>query len=106
MAQRDLSEEELLQLLSNQHGVPSVKLDDVQVAPDVLAHVPAEIALRHQLLPMNVDDESPTLVVAMADPSDAAVIDEIQRQTGLTVEVVVAPPSRVRRAIDRHYFPS
>lgn len=40
----------------------------------------------------------------MADPGDAAVIDDIQRRTRFSVEIVVAAPSRVRRAIDRYYF--
>jgi type IV pilus assembly protein PilB len=106
MAPRDLSEQDLVNFLSKQYGVPAVNLDDFVVPPEVLAHVPAELALRHQLLPIAVDEESPTLVVAMADPSNAAVIDDIQVKTGLTVEIVVAPPLRVRRAIDRYYFAS
>jgi type IV pilus assembly protein PilB len=104
MPPRDRSEQDLVDLLSKQHGVPSVNLDDFQVAPEVLARVPAELALRHQLLPIAVDEESPTLVVAMADPSDRSVIEDLQLSTGLTVEIVVAAKSRVRRAIDRYYF--
>ncbi|HEX9103664.1 MAG TPA: hypothetical protein VF997_15745 [Polyangia bacterium] len=98
------SEDDLVALLSKQHGVPSVSLDDFEAAPEVLARVPAELALRHLLLPIAVDEESPTLIVAMADPGDRGVIDDLQRHTGLTVEIVVAAKSRVRRLIDRYYF--
>ena len=101
---RDLSEQDLVNLLSKQHGVPSVDLDDFAIEADALAQVPAELAQRHRLIPIALDRQSPTLVVAMADPGDAAVIDDIQQRTGFSVEVVVAAASRVRRAIDRYYF--
>lgn len=104
MPPRDRSEQDLVDLLSKQHGVPSVNLDDVEVQPAALAEVPPELAQRHRLIPIAIDREAPTLVVAMADPGDVAVIDELQRRTGFSVEVVVAAASRVRRAIDRYYF--
>lgn len=104
MPPRDLSEQDLVNLLSKQHGVPSVDLDNLEVEPAALAQVPAELAQRHRLIPIALDLQSPTLVVAMADPGDVAVIDDIQRRTGLSVEIVVAAASRVRRAIDRYYF--
>ncbi|MGZ3406130.1 MAG: GspE/PulE/PilB domain-containing protein [Polyangia bacterium] len=104
MPPRELSEQDLVNLLSKQHGVPSVNLDEFDVEPAALAQVPAELAQRHRLLPIAIDQESPTLVVAMADPGDVAAIDHIQRHTGFSVEVVVAASSRVRRAIDRYYF--
>jgi type IV pilus assembly protein PilB len=104
MPPRDLSEQDLVNLLSKQHGVPAVDIDDVEVQTEALAQVPAELAQRHRLIPIAIDREAPTLVVAMADPGDAAVIDDIQRRTGFSVEVVVAAASRVRRAIDRYYF--
>jgi type IV pilus assembly protein PilB len=104
MPPRDLSEQDLVNLLSKQHGVPSVNLDDFEIEPAALAQVPPELALRHRLLPIAIDQESPTLVLAMADPGDIAAIDDIQQRTGLSVEVVVAAASRLRRAIDRYYF--
>ena len=101
---RDLSEQDLVDLLSKQHGVPSVDLDAVEVEADALAQVPAELAQRHRLIPIAIDRQSPTLVVAMADPGDVGVIDDIQQRTGFSVEIVVAAASRVRRAINRYYF--
>jgi len=104
MPPRDLSEQDLVNLLSKQHGVPSVNLDDFEIEPAALAQVPADLAQRHRLIPIAIDRESPTLIVAMADPADVAIIDDIQQRTGFSVEVVVAAASRVRRAIDRYYF--
>lgn len=104
MPPRELSEQDLVNLLSKQHDVPSVDLDAFEVEADALAQVPAELAQRHRLIPIAIDRQSPTLVVAMADPGDLAVIDDIQQRTGFSVEIVVAAASRVRRAIDRYYF--
>ena len=104
MPPRDLSEQDLVNLLSKQHGVPSVNLDDVEIEAAALAEVPPELAQRHRLIPIAIDREAPTLILAMADPGNVAAIDEIQERTGFSVEVVVAAASRVRRAIDRYYF--
>jgi type IV pilus assembly protein PilB len=91
-------------LLSKQYGVPFVNLDDYTVEPNVLARIPAEIAERHRLLPLRVDEQSPTLVIAMANPGDAEAIDDIQVRTGFTVDVVVASEAQLKRAINRYYF--
>ena len=90
--------------LSKQYGVPFVNLDDYEITAAVLARVPPELAERHRLLPLNIDEESPTLVVAMANPGDADAIDEIQLRTGFTVDVVVADETQLRRCINRYYF--
>ena len=96
--------QERAKLLSKQYGVPFVNLDDYTVEAAVLARVPAELAERHRLLPLSVDEQSPTLVVAMANPGDADAIDELQVCTGFTVDVVVASEAQLKRAINRYYF--
>jgi type IV pilus assembly protein PilB len=67
----------------------------------VLALVPAELAKRHQLLPVN--RAGATLIVAMSDPSNIYAIDDLKFRTGLNIEVVVASEVAIDESIQRYY---
>src|SRR6476469_1047123 len=96
-----LDETELTNFLSKQYGVPSINLADFEISPDVLQLVPAELAKRHQLLPVN--RAGATLIVAMSDPSNIYAIDDLKFRTGLNIEVVVASEVAIDEAIQRYY---
>jgi type IV pilus assembly protein PilB len=96
-----LDEQELTTFLSKQYGVPSINLADFEISPDVLTLVPAELAKRHQLLPVN--RAGATLIVAMSDPSNIYAIDDLKFRTGLNIEVVVASEVAIDEAITRYY---
>ncbi|HEX6837179.1 MAG TPA: ATPase, T2SS/T4P/T4SS family, partial [Polyangia bacterium] len=96
-----LDETELTNFLSKQYGVPSINLADFEISPDVLQLVPAELAKRHQLLPVN--RAGATLIVAMSDPSNIYAIDDLKFRTGLNIEVVVASEVAIDESIQRYY---
>src|SRR5260370_9786105 len=96
-----LDEQELTNFLSKQYGVPSINLADFEISPDVLQLVPAELAKRHQLLPVN--RAGATLIVAMSDPSNIYAIDDLKFRTGLNIEVVVASEVAIDESIQRYY---
>jgi type IV pilus assembly protein PilB len=96
-----LDEQELTNFLSKQYGVPSINLSDFEISPEVLQLIPAELAKRHQLLPVN--RAGATLIVAMSDPSNIYAIDDLKFRTGLNIEVVVASEVAVEQAISRYY---
>ena len=82
-------------------------LASVQVEPDVLALVPAEVAAKHLTLPLAWQSE-PTrglkrLRVAMADPTDAAAREVIGVFACAPLEPVAAPLGELQEAIGRHY---
>ena len=96
-----VDETELTQFLSKTYGVPSINLDDFDVAPEVISLVPREVALRHLCVPVN--RAGGTLIVAMADPSNLTAIDDLKFLTGYGIEVVVASEVAIRDSIDRYY---
>jgi type IV pilus assembly protein PilB len=97
-----LEEGKLLEFLSRQYHVPSINLDDFEIDPDVIKLLPQDVAIKHQVVP--VHKAGPSLVVAMADPSNIFAIDDIKFLSGYNVEVVVANESQVARAIERYYL--
>ena len=66
--------------LAQQAGLPEVKAAGLQVSPQALATVPADVAFRHKVLPFDVHDR--TLDVAMADPFDRLAVDTLRSLTG------------------------
>jgi len=96
-----LSDSELLQFLSEQHGVPSIKLSEFQVDPDVLKIIPAGVASKYQVMPISAKDS--TLTVAMMDPGNIFALDDIKFLTGYRVEPLIASEAAVSEAIEDYY---
>jgi type IV pilus assembly protein PilB len=102
LARRGLvSEERLVELLSREHGLPTVDISQHMIPADVMAMVPAHIVRRYEVLPLSRAANGLTL--AMADPTNVVAMDEIAAMTRLTVLPVVASGAAIRAAIDRHY---
>jgi DNA-binding response OmpR family regulator len=99
-----VTEEQVVQALAEQHGVPGVCLEGRRVPENVLEHLPAEVADEHQVLPIQWEPQSGLLHVAMADPNNAAAIHHARRTAPYaTVKVHVAVDSILRGAIAEHY---
>jgi type IV pilus assembly protein PilB len=96
-----ITEEKLVSFLSKQWGVPAVTLSDYMIDSLVLKLIPYEIARKYLIVP--VARVGATLTIAMADPSNVFVIDDVKFMTGFNVEVVVAGESSVINAINSFY---
>jgi type IV pilus assembly protein PilB len=96
-----LKEDELSAFLSRQYGVPSINLAEFEIDPGVIRLVPPDVAQKYQIIPIN--RAGSTLIVAMSDPSNIFAIDDIKFMTGFNVEVVVAPDTSIKAAIDKYY---
>jgi hypothetical protein len=96
-----ISEEVLVVALSQQLNFPTVDLERVQVTSSVLDLITGEFAEQHGILPINVSGKF--LDVAMTDPTNLAVIDELRIRTKLNVRSYIAGPKAMERAIARFY---
>ena len=96
-----VKEEELADFLSKQFGVPSINLSEVEIDPEVIKLVSEELCRKHSMVP--ITRAGPTLVVAMADPSNMFAIGDLEFYTGFKVDVVVAPENAITAATDKYY---
>ncbi len=96
-----IKEQELINFLSKQYGVPAVNLHEFEIDPKVSRLVPFEICEKYNAIPIN--RAGSTLIVAMADPSNIFAIDDIKFLTGYNVEVVVASEAAIKDAIEREF---
>ena len=96
-----IKEDELLSFLSAQYRVPSVKISKMEINPNVIKLIPSSISKKYFIIPIN--RMGPKLTLAMADPSNIVVIDEIKFMTGFNVEPVVASETEIIDAIKKYY---
>ena len=96
-----VTEEDITETLSAQFGVPSINLAHFEIDPNVLKLVPADVARKYNILPVN--KTGATLTIAMADPTNVFAMDDIKFMTGYNVEPVVASEIALQHSIDRHY---
>jgi len=96
-----VTEDDITSFLSKQYGVPSINLSHFEIDPAVIKLVPAEVAQKHQVIPINRTGS--VLTVAMSDPSNIFAIDDIKFMTGFKVETVVASETSIKNAINRYY---
>jgi len=96
-----LDEDDLLEFLSRQLGLPTVSLDEIDVDPDAVKLLQPSVAQKYMAIPYG--QVNGTLHVAMADPTDLNAIDDIKFMTDLAVEVSIATESQIRKALDAFY---
>ncbi len=98
---RQVAEEELVAVLSRQLGLESVDLDKLTIPKHVLDLVPGELAQNYSLVPFG--QQMKFLDVAMADPTNLGIIDELRIRTQLNIRHYLAGPKMIERALARCY---
>jgi type IV pilus assembly protein PilB len=96
-----VQEDKLMTFLSKQYGVPYVDLSKFEINPAVIKHIPAEVAQKYRIMPIN--RTGATITIAMVDPSNIFAIDDIKFMTGYNVEAVVATEGAIVEAIKKYY---
>jgi type IV pilus assembly protein PilB len=94
------SEQKLMQALSAQLGIPWKKVGDLRVPDAVLNLVPRPLIERHGVLPLQAKSGMPwpKLLVAMAEPQNLKLVDEIAFASGHSIYPVLASRPDLERA--------
>jgi CheY-like chemotaxis protein len=87
--------------LSERYGVPALDLDQVCLKTEDLGNVPRSLAQHHLLVPVLA--HSDRLFVAMKDPSQQEVIQEVEFVAGKRVYAYAAPAEDIAEVIERAY---
>lgn len=97
------SEYDLAAALGRQLEVPFITLSHYEIDPEILDAIPQDIVRKYQIIP--VDKTGDTLTVALADPSNIVLIDELRLLTKSKIVPVISFESDIQEAI-RSYYPS
>ena len=96
-----VQETEITRMLARQFRMPAVDLSKFEVDPRIAKLIPADLAIKHLILPLKRDGR--TLTVAMADPSNLGVIDDLKFITRYDIQPVIAGEFTLRNQIEKHY---
>ncbi|MBI1194458.1 MAG: type II secretion system protein GspE [Gammaproteobacteria bacterium] len=96
-----IDDETLHRVIAAKLGIPFVNLMSFDVDAEVLACIPHELVRKYRVLPLCVYRGH--LVIAMEDPTDSGVIDNIRFVTNRNIEVVTATSDDIDAAIVECY---
>ncbi|WP_391209886.1 GspE/PulE family protein [Psychrobacillus sp. L4] len=96
-----LTEQQLIEVLEFQLGIPHVSLNQFSIEPELIQLVPKELVKRTNIMPIRKDRNK--LLIAMADPMDYFAIEEVRMATGCQIETSIATKDDLYRTITKYY---
>jgi type IV pilus assembly protein PilB len=95
------SEIEITKLLARQYRMPAVDLQRFEVDARILKLIPPDVAQKHVVVPLK--REGRTLTVALADPTDIGLLEDLKFITRYDLFPVLAGEFTLRALIEKHY---
>jgi type IV pilus assembly protein PilB len=96
-----VAELELTKVLARQYRMPAVDLSHFEADPRVLRLIPSDLALKRMVLPLK--REGRTLTVAVADPADQGLLEDLKFITRFDLFPVLAGEQTLKTLIDKHF---
>jgi len=94
-----LQELDLVRCLARQFKLPAVDLSKVELDPKVAKLIPTDIAMKHLVLA--IKREGRTLTVAMADPTDLGVVEDLKFITRYDIFPVIAGEFTLKTILEK-----
>jgi len=88
--------------LAEEWGLRFVDLAEEKPDPEVLGLVPGDFALKHQILPYRLDDE--TLVCAVSSMEGLRALDDLTVLAGRPTSAVIASAQQIRDRIEERFL--
>ena len=100
-----VTEATIRDMLSETGDAKIIDLRNISVDPDVLARVPIDVAKQYNIFPINYNEERKIISIAVANPNDLLLADQIRAFLGgdYELEFMVAEESEISRAVDEYY---
>jgi type IV pilus assembly protein PilB len=96
-----VSEERMRKALCRQLHIRFFNLDSIIIDPTLRNLVNEKFAMKHRTVPLARVGN--LLVVAMDDPTQTLVVDDLYSGTGLRIEVITSNSAQITRALERLY---
>ncbi len=96
-----VTERQLLEFLSKQFSLEFIEISKMELPQEAIKAVPESVARRYRLI--GIKKEANYLKVAMEDPLNIVVLDDLKMMTGLDIKPVFASEKEIFEAIDRYY---
>lgn len=97
-----IDEGKLVKLLSKKLGVPAATRKELMEVPySVYSLLPSSLAEKYRVIPFKLENRR--LNVAMSDPTDFNVIDELSFVTGHIIQPFIAPDIQIAFALEKYF---
>ncbi|MCS7227420.1 MAG: type IV-A pilus assembly ATPase PilB [Endomicrobia bacterium] len=97
-----ISEDVLLSFLARQQGLDFVYLSELDIDESIIKLLPRTFIEKNNVFPVKFDKNSNTLTVAIPDPFNIFILDDIKISTGFNVKPVVASTNEIKAAIRKY----
>ena len=97
---RFVTEEQVVEALASAYGVPFARLTPRIADPRVTDRLPREFIDAHTVLPLFLVDN--VITVAVAEPANLFIVEEIERLSGCRAQVVACTPRDIRATLQAH----
>ncbi len=94
-------EDDILDALASEMGMEKVEFANLQVTPELLELIPAKVAKEYKVFPVKFENN--TLYVALSDPLDIRVTDDLERILEKKIVGMVASEDEIIKYIKRFY---
>lgn len=96
-----MDEDTLTHVLSKELGFPPISISRLKIDLNVVKIIPKDIARKYQIVPISLLGDRLTL--AMADPLNIFLIDNIKALTGYTIAPIISRAKDIEKTIDKYY---
>ena len=93
--------EDISYRLSQEFNIPLISLQDIRVDDEVLKLLPQETLRKYNVFP--ISSSGGQLELAISDPMDMDSVDDVSHILNMSVDLRLASPEEIRKAIDDHF---
>ncbi|MFH1857254.1 MAG: type II secretion system ATPase GspE [Candidatus Omnitrophota bacterium] len=96
-----VSENDILKALGVQSGMKVVDIKNIEISADIIEKVSASTAKIYNIMPLSFEEN--TLTVALSEPLNINMLDDLRFMLGINVKGVIANENEIRRKVDKYY---
>ena len=98
-----ISEDDLHLALAAQVGMQPVDLSRIDVGADALTLLTPQMAHTYKVIPIEHDERTNTLTIAIASPDNFQATDDLQTLLGMNVKAQISTREDIESALNRYY---
>ncbi len=98
-----VDEKQLQVALAAQRGMEYVNLNDINITPDVVAKVPAQMAKAYHIVPIEYNQKENELTVVLDNPDNFRATDDLSTLMGFKVTAKITDVEALESALTKYY---
>ena len=98
-----VAEDQVMEVLAEAYGVPFARISPKLADPRIIEVLPRDFLEKHTVLPLFVVNRK--LTIAVGEPSNVFLVEEIERMAGMPAQIVAATPKDIRDTLQT-YLPN